>query len=450
MLLFLAALLLAGHSLSAQGQQKSVRLGADRDTLIYTIAPPGNNWWIRLSGGVQTFIGNEQDGAARWNKVNGGAHVEVGKWLLPDVAVSLRLSAFRVSSQGCDSLGNPWLDMEQRTHDTYLGGLYHPMSLHGLSAMGIVTLDWTNFLKGYERGRRLRWHLRTPFGIGGIWLYGKQRNAYATSGKMGNMRWSSNVAFMTGLRADCALSPDIALHGAIEMLATSGTLDRTDINRYADPPYPNRVIDWVPSLNMGVTIDLKARQADNNRVEHGFAPILLRHAETHPFIIIDTLEDLRNVIHNTPCEYCARLSYLRRLEYDMEHLMPSGSSPDAPIALGTAVYFNIGSSDIDLNGRMNLAWLAGQLAMCDDTTEILVIGMADTASGSAEGNRELSQKRCMSVREALIKEHGLDGSRLQMVPLGGFAMYSEAERNRCVIVVVKTDNTQAIVERMKK
>lgn len=444
----LVAMALALLPLAAHGQKKDIALGIDRDTLLYNIASPGDNWWIHLAGGVQTFIGNEQDGAARWNKVNGGAHVEVGKWLIPDVAVSLRLSAFHVSSQGCDSLGNPWLDMEQYTHDTYFGGLYHPMSIHGLTAMGIVTLDWTNLFKGYERGRRLRPHLQTPLGIGGIWLYGSQRNAAAVSGQLGKMRWSSNVAFMTGLRVECALSPNIALHSSVELLATSGTIDRTDHNSYANPPHPNRVIDWIPSLNIGVTINLK-NPKPNHGEKHGFAPIALRRTTwLDTLVICDTIELLHpRHTNNTPCEYCAHVSYLRRLEYDMKNLMPSGCSPNAPAVLGTVIYFDRGGSVIDLNGQMNLAWLAGQVAMCHDTTEFYVIGMADTASGSAESNRVLSERRCEAVRDALVKKYGIEDCRLAIVPLGGFAMHPEPDRNRCVIVVIKTEDTQAIVSK---
>ncbi|MBR1550223.1 MAG: OmpA family protein [Bacteroidales bacterium] len=414
--------------------------------MYYTVASPGDNWWVRLDGGLGTFIGNEQDGEARWNKVDGRVNVEVGKWLIPDVAVSLRLSAFHVSSQGCDSLGNPWLDMESRTGDTYFGGYYHPMSLHGLSAMGIVTLDWTNFIYGYERGGRRRMHVQTPLGIGGVWLYGKQCNALATSGQTGDVRWRSNVAFMGGLRAEWALSADVALHGSMEMLATSGAIDWTDLYGNANPPHPNRVVDWMPSLNVGVTINLKGRRT-KYRAEHGFEPIYIQRSGLKPLIIYDTIEELHRYVDNSPCEYCAHMSYLRRLEYDMKNLMPTGSAPEPPITLGTAVFFASGSSNIDLNGQVNLGWLAGQLAMCDDSTELFVVGMADTASGSPEANRVLSEKRCEAVRDALMGKHGIDGSRLVMIPLGGFALHPEAERNRSVIVVVKTDDTQAIIER---
>ena len=94
-------LLLAGSSsLFAQRfDRKGFALGADRDTLLYIIASPFDNWWINLGGGLQTFIGNEVESSARWNKLNYNLSAEIGKWIIPDLAVSLRLNFMNVDGQ---------------------------------------------------------------------------------------------------------------------------------------------------------------------------------------------------------------------------------------------------------------------------------------------------------------------------------------------------------------
>ena len=69
--LILLTLLLATSSLSAQNfARRGFAFGADRDTLLYIIASPFDNWFLTLGGGPQTFIGNELDASARHNKLN--------------------------------------------------------------------------------------------------------------------------------------------------------------------------------------------------------------------------------------------------------------------------------------------------------------------------------------------------------------------------------------------
>ena len=94
-LLILAALFITAlSSLSAQEfRRRGFALGADRDTLLYIIASPFDNWYIITGGGIQTFMGNELISSARHNKLNFNGHVEIGKWVIPDLSVSLRLSA---------------------------------------------------------------------------------------------------------------------------------------------------------------------------------------------------------------------------------------------------------------------------------------------------------------------------------------------------------------------
>ena len=98
--LTILALLLATASISAQNfQRRGFSLGADRDTMLYVIASPFDNWFITFGGGVQTFIGNELEASARRNKMDYSLRVEIGKWIIPDVAVSLRMSYYSVHGQ---------------------------------------------------------------------------------------------------------------------------------------------------------------------------------------------------------------------------------------------------------------------------------------------------------------------------------------------------------------
>ena len=91
-------LLIATATVSAQTyhpSKKWIRLGVDRDTLAYIIASPFDNWYITVGAGAQTFIGNEVEASARCNKLNWNGRIEIGKWVIPDVAISLRYSLMK-------------------------------------------------------------------------------------------------------------------------------------------------------------------------------------------------------------------------------------------------------------------------------------------------------------------------------------------------------------------
>ena len=111
--LVILTLLLATLSVSAQNfARRGFALGADRDTLLYIIASPFDNWYITLGAGAQTFIGNELEASARQNKLNYNLKAEIGKWIIPDVAISLRFSYFDVDGQTKYGL-NPFVDYTQ-------------------------------------------------------------------------------------------------------------------------------------------------------------------------------------------------------------------------------------------------------------------------------------------------------------------------------------------------
>ena len=105
-------ILLAWASLPMHGQGilgRVIAFGADRDTLKYIIASPFDNWWLNMGGGLQTFIGNEVESSARHNKLDFNVRAEIGKWIIPDLAVSLRLSYTTVHGQSRYPL-QPFID----------------------------------------------------------------------------------------------------------------------------------------------------------------------------------------------------------------------------------------------------------------------------------------------------------------------------------------------------
>ena len=249
-------LLIATASLSAQTyhpSKKWMRLGVDRDTLAYIIASPFDNWYITGGVGLQTFIGNEVEADARHNKLNNNARIEIGKWVIPDVAISLRYSMMSVDGQTRYSL-NPFVDWTGYT--TQVDDLgrsvypYQPFHVHAMYLMGFVTLDWTNFLRGYERGKRTWIHVYTPIGFGGSMLYGKQINPRNSEYKLGDFRRNFELCFATGIGANLFVAPWISIGLSAEIFGSESTWDWSS---YDNSRYAKNIFDLVPSLNLNVT-----------------------------------------------------------------------------------------------------------------------------------------------------------------------------------------------------
>jgi hypothetical protein len=152
-ILTILILAIAATSLSAQTRNRGVALGADRDSVKFIIASPFDNWYVHVGGGIQTFIGNEIESSARRNKLNFNGQFEIGKWIIPDVAVSFRYTLFNVDGQTRYSL-NPFVDFTGASYDAEGNFEYQPFNACAMSFMGFVTFDWTNFFNGYETGKR--------------------------------------------------------------------------------------------------------------------------------------------------------------------------------------------------------------------------------------------------------------------------------------------------------
>ena len=204
-ILILLLLTISTLTVSAQNfARRGFALGADRDTLLYIIASPFDNWYLTLGGGVQTFIGNELVASARQNKLNYNVKAEIGKWIIPDVAISLRFSYFDVDGQTQYGL-HPFVD---RTQDIANENGYYPFHAQSVSIMGYVILDWTNFLSGYEIGRRTHLHVFSPIGLGFSMLHGRQRNP---RGNVGEFRKNWELCYGGGLGFEYEVSQKLAL-----------------------------------------------------------------------------------------------------------------------------------------------------------------------------------------------------------------------------------------------
>lgn len=231
--------------------RRGFALGADRDSNEYVIASPFDNWFLGMGIGAQTLIGNERDEAARWNPITPRIYLELGKWVLPDLAVSLRANAFTMMGQSIQPL-NPYIDMSQ-THMLNENG-YYPYLMYGWSFVGLLTFDWTNFVRGYEDGGLRKLHILTRTGLGGAWETSKvvnpKRNNPDLAGYI-DRSWNRELVFVGGLTFDYNITPYINLNLGLTWEMARGSYD------WSPEGGANNIrMDHIPNISLGTKINL--------------------------------------------------------------------------------------------------------------------------------------------------------------------------------------------------
>lgn len=484
-------LLITTATLSAQTEQpkkKWIRLGVDRDTLAYIIASPFDNWWVNFSVGFQTFIGNEQDADARWNykyhgklKLDNGARIEIGKWIIPDLAISLRVNSFSFHSQGLYNQ-NPWLDKTDPSDaESFIGPNtpYYWQFAHGISISAHAYLDWTNLLHGYERGKRRHLHFYTPVGMGGAWLYAKQINDgnKHPDFEMGDMRKNKELTFNAGIMAEYYATRYFSFNLGVDVTGTRGTIDWTYAQDMAGAPHKYRVVDWIPAAYLGVKLnflrDMFQFNSETNDVDlvhdKGFSSYgSHNYLSTIPARIDDLYrqkDSLENLADDLGRNNAAEIDRINKELDDLKkQLSERPVVHDSPTNLlselilmnetlnlpATIIYFQLDKYDIDYNARKRLSDFAREMNKLDDTVEFYLIGAADSLTGSIPHNKWLSGKRCGVTYNMLTKDFGVDGNQLIQVPLGGITEYEPQENNRMAMLIMRTPVTEEIVERWTK
>ena len=101
-----------------------------------------------------------------------------------------------------------------------------------------------------------------------------------------------------------------------------------------------------------------------------------------------------------------------------------------------AIFFKIRQSDADkATGTDEAIKKVADLMKTSDDATFTVTGYADKGTGNAKLNKMYAKRRADDVTNKLIKEHGLDASRLKSDSKGDTVQpFEENDKNRCVII----------------
>ncbi|MDR1527218.1 MAG: OmpA family protein [Dysgonamonadaceae bacterium] len=105
------------------------------------------------------------------------------------------------------------------------------------------------------------------------------------------------------------------------------------------------------------------------------------------------------------------------------------------VASDVYIRFELGKSDLSKEARVQLGFLADLLRTYTEGT-YTITGYADAFTGTPAINARLSRTRADVVKNCLIREFGIDGSRLKIVAAGGVdtQYYNDPALSRSVVI----------------
>lgn len=105
---------------------------------------------------------------------------------------------------------------------------------------------------------------------------------------------------------------------------------------------------------------------------------------------------------------------------------------ESDVNAGTAVFFTIGKTDINAEGKIVLDQMVQTIKSSED--KFVVTGYADKETGTKARNMQLSQQRAQNVHDYLVSK-GVNPDRLDVIAKGSEVNpFSQAYLNRVVIV----------------
>ena len=340
----------------------------------------GDNWFIGAGGGVNVFL---HDGY----KVNIGPSIDAGfgKWFTPAVGMRVGYSGFatRFWADNPSVLGNT-LDQEENQYLQKMGYMY----VHG-----DFLWNMSNAIGGYKETRF--WNL-VPYLHAGFYRgYGMDGADYANNelavgaGLLHNLRLTERLDLVVDMKA-------IVVNGRIIGADDPSIQPSVTMGLAVDLGYPGfvRTSSVMGAMELAAADQIAALQA---------AAVALELANA-------TLEEDVIALENRNKQLDKMVVDLKKNQNTTDDMsdMLKDMSP-------VAVYFNIGKATLSVDEMQHLEYIAKNiLAKADKQSKVYltVVGSADSNTGTAKRNKDLSEARSKYVSDLLTSKFGIAKDRL--------------------------------------
>ena len=375
------------------------------------------HWFFGVQGGASAFIGNPVGCGDLFDRITPSFNAYVGKWFTPNVGMRLAFQGFKYKNSNLDkvnyqlghadliyNMANLFRQPSERLPKwdfaPYIGaGLVHGADL-SYTDEGKVR----NFLFALTYGIHSRYHIGQRFYIsgelGGFTTF-RDFDGYGSHGKL------------------CDNMPSVSL-GIGFNLGTPRWKHAIDAN-----PYINQndyLLSYVDRLEQSNKLLNNQHNIDQKTLE-----------ELKKILEIEGLLDKYGYLFgdnsNARNNYRGLLSLRSRLRGMNEPTMPSALETK-PNVLNIPIYFffELGKAKLtDDSQLINLDELA-KVAI-EHNLKVHIAGAADSATGSENGNSELSKERTRYIAQEL-KKRGVPNERMTGVSLGGIQEFNNPKDNR--------------------
>ncbi len=327
---------------------------------VYLKNKASDNWFMGLGGGINTY--NMKGFSHFGDRIGWMGQITFGRWNSPIWGMRFAVD-----------LGEPVTDYKNDIKMKWAGG------------HGEIMYNMTNAIMGYKPDRVYSF---VPYlGIG--YMYGmKDWFERPFEGEPVFKRQNQSLTFNGGIINNFRVGKNVHLFLEIGYRLMQESFD------FGATPEGDWEYDAMWSALAGVQFGLGGKQ--------DFTP-----AELMDYSLINDLN-----------------SQINRLRAENEELSKRPEScPECPeivepVAVGTVyvpnvVYFRIDSYKIDRHQHVSIYNTAEYLKQNPDA-KVKIVGYADKLTGYPEYNWKLSEKRAKAVADVLIKEYGIDSSRISV------------------------------------
>ena len=345
-----------------------------------------DNWFIGLGAGANTVAGENVN-----FKPFGGLAVDVnlGKWFTPTVGARIGYKGLKNSFELKDN-------QKLRTgyQDEFNQHLFHADFLWNLS----------NSFSGYKETRF--WDIIPYAQFVGLAnfknLADDKKNNFeyaAGAGILNDFRLGNHVDLYLDIAADLARREALGIPGE---------------KRYT----------FLPSLTAGLIFNLGRTNFD-------------RHTSITPVVVplpftTEQYNALKDRVAELERENAALKDEINALKNAKPDTVYVGKESEVePVA---RTFFDLNSSKLSAREKAHLDYFASQVIANTDKN-YTIKGYADSATGSAATNDRISQARADAVKDYLVKNCGIDASRLNAVGQGGTDQFSKPISNNRTVVI---------------
>ena len=378
---FLLALAVVGLSTTAVAQQTEI------PTHKYSVATNSfwANWYVS-AGADFTAAYTSQENCCNKNPFSVdrgtfGFDVAVGKWFTPGIGLRTKFNGI-------------WAKQVNTRDDHHS---YNYWNIHE-----DVTFNLSNLLFGYNEKR--------------VWNF----IPYVGMGVMRNMNANEYaLTYNFGLLNNFRVSSRVQIFADLSCTAGEGFIDGADINYAAKSVFATRRYDKLVGLSVGVTYNLGKHTWEKTP---DVDALLAMNKEQ-----LDAL----NASLKEQQDENARLRDMLANQKPVTKV----ETKTQVVTTAQSVFFNIGSSKIASRKDLVNVKEVAEYAKANGN-KILVTGYADSKTGSAEFNKQLSEKRAQAVADELVKM-GVNRDNIITEAKGGVDTISPFSYNRRATVQIQ-------------